>query len=89
MLGFGTLAKKVFGTVNDRRVKAAFPIAEKINALEPEFEALSDEGLIAKTEEFKKRVADGEAWMLFCPRHLQIVAKVPNAHWVCGPLMFS
>ncbi len=61
MLGFGTLAKKVFGTVNDRRVKAAFPMAEKINALEPEFEALSDEGLIAKTEEFKKRVADGES----------------------------
>ena len=61
MLGFGTLAKKVFGTVNDRRVKAAYPIAEKINALEPEFEALSDEGLIAKTEEFKKRVAEGES----------------------------
>ncbi|MDA8586185.1 preprotein translocase subunit SecA [Rhodobacteraceae bacterium] len=61
MLGFGTLAKKVFGTVNDRRVKAAYPIAEKINALEPEFEALSDDGLIAKTEEFKKRVADGES----------------------------
>ena len=60
MLGFGTIAKKVFGTVNDRRVKAAGPVVEKINALEPEFEALSDEGLIAKTEEFKKRVAEGE-----------------------------
>ena len=60
MLGFGTIAKKVFGTVNDRRVKAAAPVVDKINALEPEFEALSDEGLIAKTQEFKKRVADGE-----------------------------
>jgi preprotein translocase subunit SecA len=60
MLGFGTIAKKVFGTVNDRRVKAAGPVVEKINALEPEFEALSDEGLIAKTEEFKKRVTEGE-----------------------------
>ena len=60
MLGFGTIAKKVFGTVNDRRVKAARPIVERINAMEPEFEALSDEGLIAKTEELKKRVADGE-----------------------------
>ncbi|MCV6591699.1 MAG: preprotein translocase subunit SecA [Silicimonas sp.] len=60
MLGFGTIAKKVFGTVNDRRVKAARPVVEKINALEAEFEALSDEGLIAKTEEFKARVAGGE-----------------------------
>ena len=61
MLGFGTIAKKVFGTVNDRRVKAARPVVEAINAMEPEFEALSDEGLIAKTEEFKKRVAEGES----------------------------
>ncbi len=61
MLGFGTIAKKVFGTVNDRKIKAVGPLVEKINALEPEFEALSDEGLIAKTEEFKKRLAEGES----------------------------
>ena len=61
MFGFGTIAKKVFGTVNDRRVKAVWPTVERINAMEPEFEALSDEGLIAKTEELKKRVADGES----------------------------
>ncbi|WP_323781859.1 preprotein translocase subunit SecA [Thalassovita sp.] len=61
MLGFGTLAKKVFGTPNDRKIKATRPLVEKINALEPEFEKLSDEGLIEKTEELKKRVADGES----------------------------
>ncbi|NNF90365.1 MAG: preprotein translocase subunit SecA [Boseongicola sp.] len=60
MLGFGTIAKKVFGTTNDRRVKAMQPVVDQINALEPEFEALSDEGLIAKTEELKTRVANGE-----------------------------
>ena len=59
MLGFGTIAKKVFGTTNDRKVKAMQPVVERINALEPEFEALSDEGLIAKTEELKARVAAG------------------------------
>ena len=59
MLGFGTLAKKVFGTANDRKIKATHPIVEKINALEPEFEALSDDGLIEKTEELVKRAADG------------------------------
>ena len=61
MLGFGTIAKKVFGTTNDRRVKATQPVVDRINALEPEFTALSDEGLIAKTEELKKRVAEGES----------------------------
>ena len=61
MLGLGTLAKKVFGTANDRKVKATRPIIAKINALEPEFEKLSDEGLKEKTAEFRKRIADGEA----------------------------
>ena len=61
MLGFGTIAKKVFGTVNDRKVKALEPLVAKINSLEPEFEALSDDGLIAKTEDLKKRVAGGES----------------------------
>ncbi|MCA0042098.1 preprotein translocase subunit SecA [Celeribacter litoreus] len=61
MLGIGTLAKKVFGTPNDRKIKATRPLVAKINALEPEFEKLDDAGLIAKTEEFKKRVADGES----------------------------
>jgi len=61
MLGIGTLAKKVFGTPNDRKIKATRPIIEEINALEEEFEALSDEGIIEKTEEFRKRVAQGES----------------------------
>jgi len=61
MLGIGTVAKKIFGTPNDRKIKATRPLVEKINAFEPEFEALSDEGLIDKTQEFKKRVANGES----------------------------
>ena len=59
MLGLGAVSKKIFGTANDRMVKAVRPLVAKINALEPEFEALSDDGLIAKTEELKARVADG------------------------------
>jgi preprotein translocase subunit SecA len=60
MLGLGTLAKKVFGTPNDRKVKATRPLIEKINALEPEFGALNDEGLIAKTAELRARATSGE-----------------------------
>jgi preprotein translocase subunit SecA len=60
MLGFGTLAKKVFGTPNDRKIKATRPLIAKINALEEEFEKLSDAGLIEKTQELRKRANDGE-----------------------------
>ncbi|MEW2918702.1 preprotein translocase subunit SecA [Ruegeria sp. ANG10] len=61
MLGLGTLAKKVFGTPNDRKIKATRPLVEKINALEPEFEKLSDDGLIEKTAELRKRALGGES----------------------------
>ncbi|MEM8774321.1 MAG: preprotein translocase subunit SecA [Pseudomonadota bacterium] len=61
MLGFGTVAKKVFGTPNDRKIKATRPLVDKINALEPEFEALSDDGLMEKTQEFKSRIENGES----------------------------
>jgi preprotein translocase subunit SecA len=58
MLGF---AKKFFGSSNERKVKAMSAQVAKINALEPEYAALSDEALKAKTEEFKARLAKGEA----------------------------
>ncbi|MBL9072720.1 preprotein translocase subunit SecA [Tabrizicola sp.] len=59
MLGMGSLARKVFGTPNDRKVKSVRPIVAQINALEPEFQALTDEGIVAKTREFQKRVQEG------------------------------
>ena len=60
MLGLGTIAKKIFGTENDRKIKATQPLVAKINALEPQFKALSDEEIRGKTDEFRKRLADGE-----------------------------
>jgi preprotein translocase subunit SecA len=61
MLGIGTLAKKVFGTPNDRKIKATRPIVEKINALEEEFAALSDEGIKDRTETLATRAMQGES----------------------------
>ncbi|RMD47807.1 MAG: preprotein translocase subunit SecA, partial [Alphaproteobacteria bacterium] len=61
MLGIGTLARKVFGTANDRKIKAIRPIVERINALEPEFRELTDDEIRAKTEEFRRRHAEGES----------------------------
>lgn len=59
MLGLGNIAKKVFGSPNDRKVKTAYPLVQRINALEPEFEALTDEGIIAKTNDLREKVAGG------------------------------
>ena len=67
MLGLGTIARKVFGTPNDRKVKATRPIVAKINALEPEFAALSDAQIKEKTAEFKARVAEGESLDVLLP----------------------
>ncbi|NKX45187.1 preprotein translocase subunit SecA [Roseicyclus persicicus] len=60
MLGLGTLAKKVFGSPNDRKVKAVRPLVAQINALEPEYKAKSDTEIVAKTAELRARVQNGE-----------------------------
>ncbi len=61
MLGLGTIAKKVFGTSNDRKVKAVRPLIEKINALEPDFAALSDEQIKDRTRALQERARNGES----------------------------
>ncbi|MBZ4020924.1 preprotein translocase subunit SecA [Rhodobacter sp. TJ_12] len=60
MLGLGYIGRKLFGTPNDRKVKRTRPLVAQINALEPEFEKLSDEGIIAKTRELQKRAQSSE-----------------------------
>ena len=57
---FGVLARRLFGTVNDRIVKRMRPRVEAINALEPDLEKLSDQDLKARTEWLRKRLAEGE-----------------------------
>jgi preprotein translocase subunit SecA len=55
----GALARKFFGSANDRRIKGYQARVDAINALEPEVSALSDEALKARTGEFRKQLADG------------------------------
>ena len=62
MLGIGALTRKVFGTPNDRKVKSVRPLVARITALEPEFQKLTDEEIIARTRDLQKRVqTDGES----------------------------
>jgi len=72
MLGF---AKKFFGSSNERKVKAMSAQVAKINALEPEYAALSDEALRAKTDEFKARLAKGETLDGLLPEAFAVVRE--------------
>ena len=55
-----SLITKIFGTYSERELKQIYPIADKIEALEPEYKAMTDAQLTAKTAEFKGRLANGE-----------------------------
>ena len=61
MVSLGALARKVFGSSNDRRIKGLRPRVETINALEAEMTALSDGALKAKTAEFRSQIAEGRS----------------------------
>ena len=54
------LIQKLFGTSSQRELKSVYPIVDKIEALEEEYKALTDQQLQAKTPEFKERLAGGE-----------------------------
>lgn len=60
MVSLGGIARKLFGSSNDRRVKSFQPNVVAINELEQEMRALSDEALAAKTVEFRQQLADGK-----------------------------
>ncbi|MCX2699214.1 MULTISPECIES: preprotein translocase subunit SecA [Ochrobactrum] len=60
MVSFGGLARKIFGSSNDRHVKSLRVRAEQITALEKNYEALTDEQLQAKTAEFRAELAQGK-----------------------------
>jgi preprotein translocase subunit SecA len=55
----GAVARKLFGSSNDRRIRTYRPRVDEINALEPDLAKLSDEALRARTDDFKKQLAEG------------------------------
>ena len=75
MLGLSTIAAKIFGSSNERKVRAYRKKVEKINALEPEFEKLSDDALRAKTDEFKRRLEQGESLDALLPEAFAAVRE--------------
>ncbi len=60
MLGFGGIAKRLFGSSNDRYVKSLAPLVARIGALEPEISAMSDDALRGQTDKLKGEIAAGK-----------------------------
>ncbi|MAF30546.1 MAG: preprotein translocase subunit SecA, partial [Croceicoccus sp.] len=71
----GGLAKSIFGSSNDRYVKSIEKIVARINALEPEYEALSDEQLQGATATFRQRLEEGETLDDILPQAFAVVRE--------------
>ena len=69
------LLDKIFGTHSERELKRVTPIVDKIESLRPEMMAKSDEELRAKTDEFKKRLAEGETLDDILPEAYAVVRE--------------
>ena len=72
---FGNLAKKVFGSANDRLVRGMHAEGARINALEADMQALSDEQLQAKTDEFRTRLKEGTTLDAILPEAFAVVRE--------------
>ena len=66
---------QIFGSRNDRLLRQYRKTVERITAMEPAFEKLSDDELRGKTEEFKRRVANGEALDAVLPEAFAVVRE--------------
>ncbi|NBU22263.1 hypothetical protein EBS43_12760, partial [bacterium] len=69
------IAKKIFGTQNERELKSIYPIVERINQLEGQIKPLSDAQLQGKTAEFKQRLANGETLDQILPEAFAVVRE--------------
>ncbi len=72
---FSTLAKKIFGTVNDRFIRGIQPLIEQINEFEEAISALTDEQLKDKTTAFKERLSNGETLDDILPEAFAVVRE--------------
>ncbi|MCY4261249.1 MAG: preprotein translocase subunit SecA, partial [Rhodobacteraceae bacterium] len=67
MMRIGNLAKKVFGSYNNRKLRSVAPSVEKINRLEAEYDGLTADEMRQKTESFRSRLAQGESMDALLP----------------------
>ena len=90
MVSLGALATKIFGSSNDRRLKSFNARVAPINALEPKFEALSDDELRGKTNGVPRAAGQwARPSTIFCPKPSPRCARRPSARSVSGTSMCS
>ena len=75
---WNSLAAKLFGSRNDRLIKQYRKTVAKINALEPQIQALDDDALKAKTGEFRERLEKGETLNQILPEAFAVVREASN-----------
>ena len=75
MLGLDSLAKQLFGSANERKIKPLWAVVTRINALEPRFQAMSDAELAAMTPAFRERLEKGETLDQLLPEAFAVVRE--------------
>ena len=73
--------EKLFGSFSDKELKRINPLKDKVLALEPEMQKLTDEQLQAKTTEFKARLEKAKRWTTCCPRLLLSAVRLTGVCW--------
>jgi len=83
------ILRKIFGSRNDRLIRQYSKTVQRINALEDSMQALSDEGLRAKTDEFRQRFAAGETLDDLLPEAFAVVREAGVRCSACATSMCS
>lgn len=71
----GSILSKIFGSHNDRELKRLYPVLDQVNSHEPSISTLTDTELKSRTDQFKKRLADGEALDQILPEAFAVVKE--------------
>ena len=80
LTGFNQLLLKIFGSRNERVLKELWPIVEQVNSFDAEMKKLSDEALEKRADEFRNRLADGEALDDLLPEAFAAVREASFRH---------
>ena len=85
----GSVARKLFGSRNDRLVKGYTKLVSQVNALEERFSKLSDAELQNKTVEFRERLTKGETLDSLIPEAFATVREAGSELWACAITTYS
>ena len=83
------LLQKLFGTHSENELKRIYPIVDRIEALEPEMQKLSDQELKEKQRSSSGVWKREKHWMISFRRHLPLSERRQSGHWECATTVYS